>query len=218
MTIIELPVSIGEAIDKLTILDIKYEKIKDKRKDEVKKEYDLLYEKLKDIVENYKMYYNIMKQINLDIWDMMDILRDSKNLSEEEYYLKCRECIEANDVRFRIKNKINFVSKSLLKEQKGYNVQRFIINLEKINEKINESIINPIKYYSFLFDEIIIKTNNNNKNILKEIFSYDPSIIIEETGINNYLEKEMVLESLNDVDVKLKITQEIKDKYFANFI
>ena len=43
---ISLPISLGEAIDKLTILDIKLDKIKDSRVIDVKKEYDLLHEKL----------------------------------------------------------------------------------------------------------------------------------------------------------------------------
>ena len=41
-----LPVSLGEAMDKLTILDIKLDQIKDNRRIDVEKEYDLLYEKL----------------------------------------------------------------------------------------------------------------------------------------------------------------------------
>ena len=40
--ILSLPVSLGEAIDKLTILDIKCEKIKDNRKIDVQKEYNIL--------------------------------------------------------------------------------------------------------------------------------------------------------------------------------
>ena len=65
--ILFLPVSLGDAIDKLTILDIKYDKIKDNRRNEVKIEFDMLYEKLKDLVEKYSMYYKIMKQINSEL-------------------------------------------------------------------------------------------------------------------------------------------------------
>jgi hypothetical protein len=105
----------------------------------------MLYDKLKAFVEKYNMYYKIMKQINLDIWIMMDILRDS-NISNDDYLIKCKECIEANDVRFRIKNKINFVSNSLLKEQKGYNVLRIIFDINNyIIEK--KDLYNIIKYY-----------------------------------------------------------------------
>jgi len=214
--ILYLPVSIGEAIDKLTILDIKYNKIKDARKDNVKIEFDILYEKLKDIVNEYKLYYNIMKIINLDIWDMMDILRDA-DVSNEEYLIKCKECIEANDIRFRIKNKINFVAKSTLKEQKSYNILRVVFNLKNLNINLNE-LINPIKYYSFLYDEIIILIDDNNKDYIENIFKYDPTIIIT-NNINKEYEKifDFSNKDLNNIYTELKITEDIKNKYFTNF-
>ena len=81
-----LPVSLGEAIDKITILDIKLDKIKDNRKTDVQKEYDLLFEKLKNFITEYKLLYITMKKVNLLIWDMMDILRDGD--INEELYLK----------------------------------------------------------------------------------------------------------------------------------
>lgn len=43
-----------------------------------------------------------MKKINLIIWDQMDILKDS-NLNNENYIKLCKECVESNDIRFRIK-------------------------------------------------------------------------------------------------------------------
>jgi hypothetical protein len=217
--ILYLPVSIGEAIDKLTILDIKYNKIKDSRKDNVKIEFDILYEKLKDIVIEYKLYYNIMKIINLDIWDMMDILRDA-DVSNEEYLIKCKECIEANDIRFRIKNKINFVAKSVLKEQKSYNILRVIFNIKNFNMNLN-NLINPIKYYSFLYDEIIILIDDSNKEYLENIFKYDQTIIISNNDTNIDYEKKFDFSNkdlnLNDIYTELKITEDIKNKYFNNF-
>ena len=217
--ILYLPVSIGEAIDKLTILDIKYDKTKDSKKDNVKIEFDILYDKLKNIVIEYKLYYNIMKIINLDIWDMMDILRDA-DVSNEEYLIKCKECIEANDIRFRIKNKINFVAKSVLKEQKSYNILRVIFNIKNLNISINE-LINPIKYYSFLYDEIIVLIDDCNKEYLKNIFNYDQTIIISNDDINIKYEKNFDFSNkninLNDIYNELKITEDIIKKYFSNF-
>jgi hypothetical protein len=147
-----LPVSLGEAIDKLTILDIKLDKIIDNRKLDVKKEYELLYEKLKDFIEKYQNLYNTMKKVNLLIWDMMDALRDG-DINEQLYLEVCKECIEYNDIRFRVKNKINYVSKSLLKEQKSYKINRLIIIMNK-NLNNNETLLNIIKYFSFIYDEI----------------------------------------------------------------
>lgn len=173
MDYIYLPVSLGEAIDKLTILDIKIDKIKDHRKIDVQTEYDLLYEKLKEFIIKYNDLYQSMKKVNLLIWDMMDILRDGNNVSGEEYLKICKECVEYNDIRFRVKNKINFLSNSSLKEQKSYKVTRLLININNENEN-SEDFIRPIKYYSFFYDEIII--------IFKEPFEclkYDPTIIFK---------------------------------------
>jgi hypothetical protein len=172
---IYLPVSLGEAIDKLTILDIKIDNIKDDRKIDVKVEYDLLFEKLKYFIDKYNDLYKSMKKINLIIWKQMDILRDD-NITNDIYIKICKECIDMNDIRFRIKNKINLISKSLLKEQKGYKINRLII---EINNEINNILpfFEPIKYYSFIYDEIIIYSNNKELEIY---FKYDPTIIFEE--------------------------------------
>jgi len=208
-----LPVSLGEAIDKLTILDIKYDKIKDNRRNEVKIEFDMLYHKLKDFVEKYNMYYKIMKQINLDIWIMMDILRDS-NISNENYLVKCKECIEANDIRFRIKNKINFVSNSLLKEQKGYNVLRIIFDINNfiIEEK---DLYNIIKYYSFLYDELIILSDKNNIDIFKNYFNYDPTILIYSEYNGDYKKRISFSEkNINEIYNELNIDNKIIENYF----
>ena len=56
-----LPVSIGEALDKLSILDIKLDNIKDSRRDNVKVEYDMLYERLESYVKQCEKYYNMIK-------------------------------------------------------------------------------------------------------------------------------------------------------------
>ena len=173
MDYIYLPVSLGEAIDKLTILDIKIDKIKDHRKIDVQTEYDLLYEKLKEFIIKYNDLYQSMKKVNLLIWDMMDILRDGDNISGEEYLKICKECVEYNDIRFRVKNKINFLSNSSLKEQKSYKVTTLLININDSIENIKD-FIRPIKYYSFFYDEIII--------IYKEpieCLKYDPTIIFK---------------------------------------
>jgi hypothetical protein len=173
-----LPVSLGEAIDKLTILDIKLNKINDGRKNDVKKEYDLLYEKLKEFIIKYENLYQTMKKVNLLIWDMMDILRDG-NIKEELYLKVCKDCIEYNDIRFRVKNKINYVSNSLLKEQKSYKINRLIITINK-NLNNNETLLKIIKYFSFIYDEINI-ISDFNVDYLKKNFEYDNTIIFKST-------------------------------------
>jgi hypothetical protein len=189
-----LPVSLGEAIDKLTILDIKLDKITDNRKLDVKKEYDLLYDKLKEFIIKYENLYQTMKKVNLLIWDMMDILRDG-NVNEEQYLKICKECIEYNDIRFRVKNKINYVSKSLLKEQKSYKINRLVITINK-NINDNSELLNIIKYFSFIYDEIVI-LSICDLDYLKKYFEYDITILfnsIIETELLDYKSKVIIEE------------------------
>jgi hypothetical protein len=167
-----LPVSLGEAMDKLTILDIKMDKIKDHRVHDVKKEYDLLYDELKEFIVKYDTLYKTMKKVNVVLWDMMDILRDG-SVTEEIYLKTCKECIEYNDTRFRVKNKINYVSGSFLKEQKSYKTTRLVLS---INVSLSFSLVDIIKYFSFMYDEIIIDTADIT---LKEIFKYDSTILFK---------------------------------------
>jgi hypothetical protein len=170
---LSLPVSLGEAIDKLTILDIKCNKIQDNRKKNVENEYNILYEKLKEFIEKYNELYNSMKKINIIIWKQMDDLRD--NATFDENYMKlCKECIDSNDIRFRIKNKINLISNSFLKEEKSYKINRLLIELN-CSEECFSLFIEPIKYFSYIYDEIIV---NSYKNIglIKEKFYYDNTI------------------------------------------
>lgn len=168
-----LPVSLGEALDKLTILDIKCEKIKDNRKIDVQKEYDILHEKLNNFIIKYEMLYQSMKKINLIIWDQMDTLRDG-SISDEYYMRLCRECINNNDIRFRIKNKINLISNSQLKEQKSYKINRLIIYLN-CNIEYIDLFIKPLTYLSYIYDEIIIQSDNNINKIIN-LFHYDNTI------------------------------------------
>jgi hypothetical protein len=190
---IELPISLGEAFDKLTILDIKYNKIIDERKNIVKIEYDLLADKLNEYITKYNEMYNSMKKVNLLIWDMMDILRDG-TITDELYLKICKETILYNDIRFRIKNKINYMSKSFLKEQKGYKINRLIINLKKNSDTIE--IINIVKYFSFIYDEIIIESSDELSYLI-EHFNYDETIFFKNNCENIEYIKKVIVENKN---------------------
>lgn len=210
MNNISLPVSLGEAIDKLTILDIKRTYITDSRVNDVNLEYDILHKQLFALVEKYKLLYESMKKVNLLIWNLMDQLRDG-TLNDAFYLKTCKETIELNDVRFRIKNKINMVSDSTLKEQKGYKINSALIMINNENKLLSD-FITPIRYYSYLYDEIRISSNN----ILSTEFKDDPSIVFldEITNTQNFKQvfrfpnqkysKEEILTIFNIDDNKLK--------------
>ena len=174
MTGLYLPVSLGEAIDKLTILDIKLARISDTRRADVLVEYTLLHEKLVPYIEQHKTLYESMRKVNLAIWDYMDDLRDG-TLSEDAYFRLCKKTIEYNDIRFRIKNKINNAAGSLLKEQKGYKVNSILIELNDSLTSITE-FINPIRYYSCLYDQVVVVYKGSLD--LASAFSEDPTILV----------------------------------------
>jgi hypothetical protein len=173
METIFLPISLGEAIDKLSILHIKLDHIKDDRRKDVQVEYDHLYSILKEFLLKYDDLYSMMKKINLAIWYKMDLIRDG-NTHEKEYLIHCKECIEYNDIRFRIKNKINHVAGSHLKEQKGYLPTKIRIY---INGPVLDEFIKPISYFTYLYDQVVVSGDSR-----LSLFQ-DPSIIFENTDI-----------------------------------
>jgi len=173
--ILYLPVSYGEAIDKLTILDIKMNKINDSRKIDVEIEYNKINYELKNITNSICFYYDVLKIVNLLIWEDQDNFRYISN--ENEKNALCKNIIENNDARFRIKYKINFILNSFLKEQKGYNLKIAYINYNNINKTFKE--LNAlIKYLAIFNDNVIVNCLNSNYIFLKKYFSYDKSIEI----------------------------------------
>jgi len=195
MSCVHLPTSIGEAIDKLTILDIKLERISDiARKADVRREHDALlkHSELNDFIQTHADLYNTMKKANAIIWDMMDVLRDgASRVSGEEYLKTCKDCIEFNDIRFRIKARINQASNSELREQKSYKTTVFrlaIVGFHESHAHIVKSILQrPMQYYGILYDEVqIIETVDNASATL--LFNADISrIMTNENQLKQYI-------------------------------
>lgn len=172
--IIELPVSYGEAFDKLTILDIKLQKITDSRRNDVQVEYDAINNKLKPLFTNNILYhYNILKAINLKIWDMQDEFRDSKDMNQKNKL--CNEIIIDNDRRFRVKHKINYLLDSHLKEQKGYKKRRaFILNHLGHGDMLTTNGL--VRYYSTIFDEVVVPCIKTFIPSMELVYADDPTI------------------------------------------
>lgn len=120
----KIEVSIGEVIDKITILEIKKEKIKDSVKLRyIEKELSVLKESLKN--ENVNIPDEMiaeLKEINLRLWILEDLIREKEkqNVFDEEFIDLARKDAIFNDERFLAKNKINNHCDSNIKEQKSY--------------------------------------------------------------------------------------------------
>ena len=124
---IEIPISVGELVDKLTILEIKKEKIKDTNKlININNEYDTLSKleiKLKSKnEEEYIKLFNELKTINLKLWEIEDKIRilESEARFNEEFVELARSVYFTNDERFESKNKINKYFGSEFAEEKQY--------------------------------------------------------------------------------------------------
>ena len=119
-------ISAGELIDKITILEIKKEKISNKEKlVEVNKELISLNETLKKSINDESKilsFKNDLKNINLKLWDIEDGKRSAeKNSQFDEKFIKlARSVYKFNDERAKIKLAINNALGSNIKEVKSY--------------------------------------------------------------------------------------------------
>lgn len=172
---IKLPVSMGEALDKLTILDIKMKKIIDDRKYDVEKEFLLLKSQLDEYKNKYIFFYDILMNINEKIWDMQDIFRETKDIQKQNEL--CIKIIEENDNRFRVKKKINNLTNSELKEQKGYSPKTAFV-LSHLGLGDNITFIGAVRYLSTCYDKVIVVCKEKNLNNMKLFYNDDPDIIL----------------------------------------
>ena len=119
-------ISVGELIDKITILEIKKEKISNKEKlVEVNKELNSLNETLKKSINdqsNIIHFKNDLKNINLKLWDIEDGKRSAEknNKFDEKFIQLARNVYKFNDERAKIKLAINNALRSNIKEVKSY--------------------------------------------------------------------------------------------------
>ena len=119
-------ISAGELIDKITILEIKKEKISNKEKlVEVNKELISLNETLKKSINDESKIINFkndLKKINLKLWDIEDGKRSAEKNSQfdEKFIELARIVYKFNDERAKIKLAINNTLGSNIKEVKSY--------------------------------------------------------------------------------------------------
>ena len=121
-----IEVSVGELLDKISILDIKKDKIKDsKNLEHIENEYKILtkeYDNKVKIDDKLKNLYTSLKEINSKLW----VIEDKKRLCEKnsdfgDVFIKLSRDIHfLNDKRAQIKLSINNYTGSKIKEIKEY--------------------------------------------------------------------------------------------------
>jgi len=119
-------ISAGEIFDKISILEIKKSKIKDRTKRNiVLKELSSLQETVSQNIKKSRSLTNLykkLKSVNLKLWKIEDAIRDyerEKNF-KNKFIKLARAVYFTNDERSRVKNKINSLTKSNISEVKSY--------------------------------------------------------------------------------------------------
>jgi hypothetical protein len=119
----KIEVSNGEIIDRLTIIQIKLERIKDKAKlVNLKKEYNELIRASSSIISTSDPLYLALYEVNCELWDIEDHIRDlerEKNFGDD-FITTARAVYIKNDKRSVLKREINIKTSSGLIEEKSY--------------------------------------------------------------------------------------------------
>ena len=123
---IKVELSVGELIDKISILQIKAERIIDRSKlENINKELDVLMSLWKDSINsnnNLESEINDLKVINEELWDIEDKIRDKERnqVFDKGFIELARAVYITNDKRADIKRIINSKTGSELIEEKSY--------------------------------------------------------------------------------------------------
>jgi hypothetical protein len=125
MTNIKIPISVGELIDKLSILKIKMEKINDSEKlVYITEEFNLLRDSSNKFLEkkNIGILFDEIYEVNKKLWQVEDLIREKEKNNEfdSEFIQLARKVYITNDLRFKLKNEINNITNSKIKEQKNF--------------------------------------------------------------------------------------------------
>lgn len=119
----KIEVSNGEIIDKLTIIQIKIERIKDEVKLlNLRNEFEVLSKASSQILDTGDPLYRALYDVNCQLWDIEDRIRDLERRKDfgDEFIETARSVYFMNDKRSEIKREINIRTSSGLIEEKSY--------------------------------------------------------------------------------------------------
>ena len=123
---IQIQVSAGDLLDKITILEIKNERISDLKKlTNVRKELASLEAENPFDLNNWTELSALLEElrmVNRNLWDIEDQIRTCENISDfgDKFVQLARSVYVQNDTRADIKKRINILTKSNLTEEKSY--------------------------------------------------------------------------------------------------
>ena len=170
-----LEVSLGDALDKLSILEIKRSRITDPKKlEEIHKEILAL----SAVPKPNALLYDLLVEINTIIWDLTDTVK-SKSELDIEYAEISKSIFDNNQKRFRIKNMINYSEVDSLKEQKSYQLSQAAVDVTDV-----AFAIPAIYALCTMYDQVVVIDGHDE---LRKIFT-TPNVLFSEdvSGIPRY--------------------------------
>tara|TARA_B100000886_G_C20051796_1_gene338053 strand:- start:35 stop:439 length:405 start_codon:yes stop_codon:yes gene_type:complete len=126
-TVAYIPVSIGELIDKITILEIKMNHMSDEKLMNVKKELEYLENVyVENSIDVNIGLINDLKNVNIKLWDIEDRIRlkEAKEQFDNDFINLARSVYIENDKRSKLKKEINNIYNSEIVEEKSYSGTR----------------------------------------------------------------------------------------------
>jgi hypothetical protein len=120
----KIEVSLGEVLDRQSILKLKILKVSDPGKIlNVTREYQGILKSLKGLkLDNLKEQIEQLNKVNKELWDTEDRLRmkEAEQIFDKEFVDLARSVYKLNDKRYSIKREINLLSGSSIVEEKQY--------------------------------------------------------------------------------------------------
>lgn len=222
---ISCDVSVGEIIDKLSILYLKRENIKNKKKlIDVNFEISKIEPLVINTINNYPRHFELLMWTNRQIW-LENELRTTVDNKERVKELIVN-IMKNNDARFRVKSRFNDMLNSEIKEQKSYNYKKVLLILD--NRYNFEEISGIITYLSIYYDKLYIKSPvflqwkqlvidnsieefNNQKDI-------DILNLAESNSIYSFCEKHGISTNVTELNTKEKYVSYLFEGKLGDFI
>ena len=123
MNSVAVPISLGELIDKITILEIKEYKLENNKAKNVINELNqltIILNNLNFVIE--QKLIDKLREVNKNLWEIEDLIRlkEKENNFDDEFIKLARAVYKNNDERSKIKRYINIIYKSDIIEEKSY--------------------------------------------------------------------------------------------------
>jgi hypothetical protein len=164
----KLEVSIGEAVDKYSILELKSQLIRIPDKlTEIEKERTSILDECATYIATSPFFYSLLLHINKEIWLMTDKIKLLTPMDKAFAYI-AHDIFEYNQIRFRLKTIFNKLHGSPLIEQKSYSESH--CHLIVPTEECLYSKIAEINYLAIRYDTISFETPADIVPIIKTLF------------------------------------------------